>query len=664
MKKILTMKNSVYNTDNCKVIKFNETNLTLLNEEIEKWTPNVPVVIMAGTGTGKTTWVCNNLLPKVARYDSKLLILCNRSALSEQTKRALIENVLGNSTSITNYGKLKARFKADFENSNRGYCDLGKVIVMTIQAFTSLSPKSNLIKDIGTVVVDEAHYFKADALFNNKTAIGFNKIFDCFTTALKIFISATPQNILPDIIKKGCKMAESNDLILFNPIIPLTYNDQVMIMNRQHHLAENTYYYEKCVLYIFPEQERKYNFVPLPDENDYYQSLQPLIKKIKQDKCDEDSKAVFFINNKEVAKKVQKDFGEAAVYIDANSKDKDIIDDEYVVYMRIVASERFSSKVLICTSVFDNGVNFKDDKIKSVFIGADDMVTFKQMLGRVRLPRYDSKNYSVDVYFINYNEEYFTKKLNGYRNLLKELYTFKESSDKIAFFNKALKNNSPILKMLSIEEDNTILHNEFSIEELKRKIEFCNQVLYAYRYKDFDGEEFDFNKFYLNHLTETLEDEYKKRIRDYEICIPIEENYEKILPVVETKVFDDFQGNNISYINGEMAYLDVVECWFGRKYTIEALKKFKEKRQKIADFLQIYEEKGALDEALRDEFCKEIKELFCSIYKEKIKSDSVSLQTIKNLLLKYNFSYDIEYKQRGSGKDRKTVWYVKNNLTQ
>ena len=664
MKNILTMKNSVYNTDNCKVIKFNETNLTLLNEEIEKWTPNVPVVIMAGTGTGKTTWVCNNLLPKVARYDSKLLILCNRSALSEQTKRRLIENVLGNSTSVENYGKLKARFNADFENSNRGYCDLGKVIVMTIQAFTSLSPKSNLIKDIGTVVVDEAHYFKADALFNNKTAIGFDKIFNCFTMALKIFISATPQNILPDIIRKGLKIATLKEGIFNSSIIPQSYSDQVTAINRLLYLEKNTYFNEKCVLYIFPERDRKYNFLPLPDEGDYYKSLQPLIKKIQKEICDDNSKAVFFINNKEVAKKVQKDFGEAAVYIDADSKNKDIIDDEYVVYRRIVASERFSSKVLICTSVFDNGVNFKDYKIKSVFIGADDMVTFKQMLGRVRLPRYDSKNYSIDVYFINYNEEYFTKKLNGYKYLLKELNAFKTSSDKKAFFNQALKNNSPILKMLSLEKDNFILHNEFAVEELKRRIEFCSHVLYAYHYKEFNGEEFDFNKFYLNHLAENLEDEYKKRIRDYEICIPVEENYEKILPVVETEVFDDFQSNNISCLNGEMAYLDVVECWFGRKYSIEALKKFKEKRQKIADFLQIYEEKGPLDEALRAEFCKEIKELFCSIYKEKIKSDPVSLPTIKNLLLKYNFSYDIEYKQRGSGKDRKTVWYVKNNLTQ
>ena len=657
MKNILTMKNSAYNTDNCKVIKFNETNLTLLNEEIEKWTPNVPVVIMAGTGTGKTTWVCNNLLPKVARYDSKLLILCNRSALSEQTKMALIENVLGNSTSIENYGKLKARFKADFENSNRGYCDLGKVIVMTIQAFTSLSPKSNLIKDIGTVVVDEAHYFKADALFNNKTAIGFNKIFDCFTTALKICISATPQNILPDIIKKGCKMAESNDLILFNPIIPLTYNDQVMIMDRQHHLAKNTYYYEKCVLYIFPEQERKYNFLPLSDEGDYYKSLQPLIKKIQQKICD-DSKSVFFINNKEVAKKVQKDFGEVAVYIDADSKNKDIIDDEYVVYRRIVASERFSSKVLICTSVFDNGVNFKDDKIKSVFIGADDMVTFKQMLGRVRLPRYDSKNYSVDVYFINYNEEYFTKKLNGYRNLLKELNTFKESSDKIKIFNNALKSNSPILKMLSLEKDNFILHNEFAVEELKRRIEFCSNILYAYRYKEFNGEEFDFNKFYLNHLTENLEDEYKKRFRDCEICIPVEENYEKILPVVETEVFDDFQVNNISYINGEMTYLDVVECWFGRKYSIEALKKFKEKRQKIAEFLEEYVEKKAVPKDQQKIFLYKLKEMVCSLGEKTINGTFEGLQGIKNLLKQLKLPYEIKNKQERIGKDRQTVWEV------
>ena len=396
----------------------------------------------------------------------------------------------------------------------------------------------------------------------------------------------------------------------------------------------------------------------MPYENDYYKSLQSLITKIKHDKCDDDSKAVFFINNKEVAKKVQKDFGEAAVYIDADSRNKEITDDEYVVYRRIVASERLSSKVLICTSVFDNGVNFKDDKIKIVFIGADDMVSFKQMLGRVRLPRYDSKNYSIDVYFINYNEEYFTKKLNGYRNLLKELYTFKESSDKIAFFNKALKNNSPILKMLSLEKENFILHNEFAVEELKRRIEFCSQVLYAYRYKEFNEEEFDFNKFYLNHLAENLEDEYNRRIRGYEIYIPVEENYEKILPVVETEVFDDFQSNNISCLNGEMAYLDVVECWFSRKYSIEALKVFKEKCQKIAEFLEEYVERGALPKDQQKIFLDKLKEMVYSLGEKTINGTFEGLQGIKNLLKQLKLPYEIKNKQERSGKDRKTVWYV------
>ena len=55
----------------------------------------------------------------------------------------------------------------------------------------------------------------------------------------------------------------------------------------------------------------------------------------------------------------------------------------------IIENERFECKVLITTSVLDNGVNIKDDDVTNIIIDSFDKVTFIQEIGRIRI---DIKN--------------------------------------------------------------------------------------------------------------------------------------------------------------------------------------------------------------------------------------------------------------------------------
>lgn len=641
-------KYDAYNVENCKVIRFKDEPISTLNSEICKWFPHVPVVIMAGTGAGKTTWICKELLPKVTGCKNKMLLLVNRTALNEQTKKLLIENVVADYMPKAEYAKLKKKFEENFENNSRGCCDLERVVVMTVQAFAELPLQSDLFNNIGSIVVDEAHYFKADALFNNKTALAFNRIFERFPKALKIFISATPQNILPNIIVKGCEMAEVVEYYEQHASNYDWVSQYLLRLERD----SNTYYRNKCVLYIFSERDRAYNFIPLPDEGDYKKSLLKLIEKIKQ--SIKEDKFIFFINNKEEAKKICNSFGDDAVYIDADSKKQGILSDEYVSYKRLILLEKFDRSVLICTSVFDNGVNFRDSKIKGIFVDADDYVTFKQMLGRVRLPRQNSQNYSINVYFINYSKTHFEESLKIHQNILAEMQHYLDADDKREFLNNAMKSGSQILKFLSLEEDGEFLFNSFAKEVLENKIESCKEIIAAYNMESFSKNKFSFEMFLLEHVKADLEGQYNSRKKGREITVPIGD-LDELVPIQETTEYNALLKSIVSSAVGRISYLDRVACWFGRRYEFEDLEKAEEEKEKLKKFLD-----GLVNNKLDKEGQENFKNKFLAFYNNltgKKEGAIKSLQSVKYKLLELNMPYDVVNRQE-SGEGRKTIWIL------
>ena len=219
--------------------------LAALTPEIIKWTSAVPVVISAPTGAGKTTWVCGDLTRTVALYGKKTLLLVNRTALTLQIARNLLEKIYFDKA-VKYYAAERDRLpKALVENKNSCY-DFGSIIVMTLQKFADMETKSFLFNNIGAVVVDEAHFFMADALFNAETGNAFDKIFSTFYNSLKIFISATPQNILPAVAEKG--MERVGEL---SPIDAVRIDGvNAWVARYQYH--HKCYYQEAAVEYTFP----------------------------------------------------------------------------------------------------------------------------------------------------------------------------------------------------------------------------------------------------------------------------------------------------------------------------------------------------------------------------------------------------------------------------
>lgn len=66
------------------------------------------------------------------------------------------------------------------------------------------------------------------------------------------------------------------------------------------------------------------------------------------------------------------------------AESKNPADPTYPVFTQIVQRERCDERVVIATSVLENGINVKDPELKNVVIFSNEKTQFMQMLGRVR----------------------------------------------------------------------------------------------------------------------------------------------------------------------------------------------------------------------------------------------------------------------------------------
>ena len=104
-----------------------------------------------------------------------------------------------------------------------------------------------------------------------------------------------------------------------------------------------------------------------------WETIQSLIKE-----ADPSEKWLIFVSSKEDGKKLKDDLGPLADYIDADTKFK-----VPQKLHSIVRMERFSARVLICTSVLDSGFNIKDPDVKHIVIDTLSSVQARQMLNSV-----------------------------------------------------------------------------------------------------------------------------------------------------------------------------------------------------------------------------------------------------------------------------------------
>ena len=132
----------------------------LIEDKYKSW-KDTRIILDGGTGSGKTYFVLNKIGKYAKECNCKILYLCNRSKLRDQT-----------------YGDIK---KLKLQDT---------VIVMTYQSSQNRIKHKDTFPHYDYIIADECHYFTNDALFNEYTDLSY-KYLKHQSKNVVIYISAT-----------------------------------------------------------------------------------------------------------------------------------------------------------------------------------------------------------------------------------------------------------------------------------------------------------------------------------------------------------------------------------------------------------------------------------------------------------------------------------------
>lgn len=399
----------------------------VIKEDYKNWNLGDVVTIQAQTGTGKTYFVKNKLVPYLEDWE-EMLIVANRINLKRQLKNDLFD-----------YYNTPIPTTEDIDDVTK----IGNVTIMSYQQIAEMQNGDNYnlfnmnLNKFKYIVCDECHFFLSDASFNNKCDLAFEQlIIGRHTHSIKIFISATIEEIEQSINK------------CFNDSVSRCFGSLVN-KNQIHKYSTGV----------------DYSYLDIT----YFKKINDIISTIKNDESE--NKWLIFINSISNGTYI---IDQLTEYCAVNIITKDTNIEENDDLKLIINQGKFKSKVLICTKAMDNGINIQDELVKNIVIDTYDKTTFIQELGRIRV---DINNpYTVNLY-IN------TKSYSSFNTLLNKQYLPKQRlidlyNNNINEFNMTYSRNYGVLpKDIFILNDNNDKSpfdiNILGYARLIRDIEFC-----------------------------------------------------------------------------------------------------------------------------------------------------------------------------------------------
>ena len=283
--------------------------------------------------------------------------------------------------------------------------DFGTV---TVCSYQQLLGQIDYLKkqDFKYVVADECHFFTSDAIFNLFTHQILELLVNSFKKSVRVYMSAT--------------LEES-----FVPIITAEY--------------PNINFKNECLYYYF---ERNFNYI---NEICVYDKLEQLVEEIKSNPKE---RWLVFVSSKsdgQTFSELCSNEDISNIFLTRESKDSKGNSKEYEIYKQIIEEEKFSVRVLISTSVLDNGVNLKDSSIKHVVIDMLDQAEFTQMLGRVRMLGDDKLNLYIRQYADEDIEKFF---VDDVKKLIRRLkIAFVPNNLRPRYFHNLLGNQTEVQHM-------------------------------------------------------------------------------------------------------------------------------------------------------------------------------------------------------------------------
>lgn len=309
----------------------------LLNERtVSRWERGKGYLISAQTGTGKSTFIEEVLIPLAQECGKKVLIVVPREALAIQFRKRIGEKFCPELVRQYTFEGIKR--KAEWSNC----------MIITYQSLVSSRARHNLLEEARKfefVVLDEVHCFMLDALFNVFTQYILEFLITKVAQRSKrVYLSATPEIILDTIAKLEDKMVPDESYWRAN---------------------------EALTVYCF---KRHYDYVSIAF-GEKKQTILDFLKKIGREE-----KALIFVRSMNQGEELAEELGSDAVFITAESKQKE----QRSTFDKLMETEQFDGRYLIATSWLDVGVNIRDEKLRyivSFHLWPESVI---QMLGRKR----------------------------------------------------------------------------------------------------------------------------------------------------------------------------------------------------------------------------------------------------------------------------------------
>lgn len=246
----------------------------VIKDDFLKWKTGDSVIIESATGTGKTTFIFEELLPTLKK-DEKLLFVCNRKKLNRDTKLKIL--------------KLKGMKIPDDMNEVDKMTYFDGVKIISYQALGEHLYKNEFdLEQYKIIVLDECHFFLTDAGFNNQSHLTYYAIVRSkFPNAIRIFMSAT--------------------------------------MDEMKTVIENSKaYYNKLHSYT---SGKDYSYL----DTYYFKRMNDILQMIKNDKSDE--KWLIFVTSKTKGEKYLKELQDAGIsvaFAHAKTKEDYIVEEKFV----------------------------------------------------------------------------------------------------------------------------------------------------------------------------------------------------------------------------------------------------------------------------------------------------------------------------------------------
>lgn len=353
----------------------------------QEWSCWQPVFIDAPTGTGKSTFVLDKLLPFIIEQRGRLLIISNRIALNTQYKHQVLKRYKHPALHLlTAQGIQEAQ---EFDNLPVTFC--------SYQGLPSLLRQED--RNFTHLVLDEAHYFCSDAIFAKDTGWLLRQIPVKFRGSVRIYMTATPWAVENMVAEEESKLPpplwRQIDTFYHGTFYP--YPPQLLV-------------------YQFPAVSRNYHLHVLPAEVRSNPLHPDLMNAIKVSSSKE--KWLIFVDSKVYGWQLSKVLDNAA-YLDANEKSGN-------TWEEITTTSRFSQRFLVTTSVADCGINIDDGAVKHVVLFSTDHVQFIQELGRKRL----KQNEKVHLYVPELSNAQMAQLENRNNQLLQWLADYQSHPEK------------------------------------------------------------------------------------------------------------------------------------------------------------------------------------------------------------------------------------------